>query len=82
MALNHSDIQKGDRVYSAHHSQIFLVEEKGHDFLLLKPDSPQNPRRLVEPVGGLHWGLESFSEYKEKSKLLDQLDSLPKSHWR
>jgi len=82
MALQHNDIKIGDRVYSPHHSQIFLVEDINPEYLLLKPANPQNPRRLVEPVDGLHWGLESFESYKEIAKLTDQLNSYPQSHWR
>jgi hypothetical protein len=85
MTIRHDDLKVGDRVYAPEKAQIFLVEEIAPEFVLLKPEKNlhrENPRRLLEPINGLHWGLESFESYKQKSKLLDQLDSLPKSHWR
>ena len=82
MALSHDEIQIGDRVYSPHHSRFFLVEKKDSQNLLLSPEgNSRDPQRLVSAVGGLHWGLQSYAEYKKFSKQLDQLAAMPR-YWR
>lgn len=83
MALSHDEIQIGDRVYSPHHSRMFTVLKKDSQNLLLSPEgNSRDPQRLVSAVGGLHWGLQSYSEFKRISKQIDQLNALPRHYWR
>jgi hypothetical protein len=82
--LEHRDISVGDRVYSPHNQRVLKVEYKDDNHLLMsKVDGhPQDPKFIVTALQGYHWGLQSYSEYKEISRLTDQLNALPKSHWR
>jgi hypothetical protein len=83
MTLKHDDIQTGDRVYSVHHNCLFSVVYKDPDNLLIKriDGHPHNPQHLLSPIGGLHYGLQSYGEYKAIAKLTDQLNAMPKSRW-
>lgn len=84
MAINHSDVNVGDKLYSPHHSRLFTVEQKDSENLLLSliGGNEREPMKLVSSVGGIHYGLQSFSEFKKISRQLDQLNALPKSHWQ
>ena len=61
-----------------------MVDKKDSHHLLLTPigGNARDPQRLVSAVGGVHWGLQSYAEFKKISKQIDQLNSLPRSHWR
>jgi hypothetical protein len=76
MTLRHDDIQPGDTVYNAHGSHLYSVQYKDSENLLLKKigGHPQDPQKLIKPVGGLHYGLQSYGDYKAMSRLLDQLN--------
>jgi hypothetical protein len=83
MTLKHDDIQPGDRVYSPHHNCLFTVTFKDATNLLIKKvdGHPQDPQKLIKPVGGLHYGLTSYSEYKDVARLTDQLNAMPRGRW-
>lgn len=83
MTLRHDDIQTGDRVYSVHHGCLFEVRYKDPDNLLLKKigGHPHDPQRLLSPIRGLHYGLQSYGEYKDVARLTDRLNAMPKSRW-
>jgi hypothetical protein len=82
--ISHDGLQVGDKVYSPYHQKVFSVLYKDESHLLLsKIDGhPQDPRHIVTALQGYHWGLQAYDDYKEISRLTDQLNSLPKSHWR